>query len=46
MARTRNMRALCGALLAAFMVKTGELKTVPAFWQDAFFPLIGSLKGS
>src|SRR5580704_6691145 len=32
--------------LAAFMVKTGELKTAPASWQDVFFPLIGSLKGS
>ena len=32
--------------LAAFMAKTGELKTAPASWQDVFFPLIGSLKGS
>jgi len=32
--------------LAAFMVKTGELKTAPASWQDVFFPLIGLLKGS
>ena len=32
--------------LAAFMVKTGEIKTAPASWQDVFFPLIASLKGS
>ena len=32
--------------LASFMVKTGELKTAPASWQDVFFPLIASLKGS
>jgi hypothetical protein len=25
---------LCGALLAAFMAKTGELKTAPASWQE------------
>jgi len=32
--------------LAAFMAKTGELKTAPVTWQDVFFPLIASLKGS
>ena len=32
--------------LAAFMAKTGEIKTAPASWQDVFFPLIASLKGS
>ena len=28
--------------LAAFMAKTGELKTAPTSWQDVFFPLLGS----
>ena len=32
--------------LAAFMARTGELKTAPASWQDVFFPPIASLKGS
>ena len=39
MPKTRPM----GALFAA---TTGEIKTAPASWQDVFFPLIGSLKGS
>ena len=47
MPKARNMRALCGALLAACaLAKTGELKTAPASWQDVFFPLIASMKGS
>jgi hypothetical protein len=36
------LRALSGALLAACAM----LKTAPASWQDVFFPLIASLKGS
>jgi hypothetical protein len=42
------MGVLSGALFAANTgeIKTGEIKTAPASWQDVFFPLIGSLKGS
>jgi NitT/TauT family transport system substrate-binding protein len=32
--------------LAAFMAKSGEIKTVPNSWQDVFFPLLGARKGS
>jgi NitT/TauT family transport system substrate-binding protein len=32
--------------LAAFMTKTGEIKTTPTSWQDVFFPLVGTRKGS
>jgi NitT/TauT family transport system substrate-binding protein len=32
--------------LAAFMAKTGEIKTVPKSWEDVFFPLLGARKGS
>ena len=32
--------------LAAFMAKTGELKSAPASWQDVFFPLLGNRNGS
>jgi hypothetical protein len=42
MPKNRNLRALSGALLAACAM----LKTAPASWQDVFFPLIASLKGS
>jgi hypothetical protein len=41
MPKTRYLRALSGALLACAM-----LKTAPASWQDVFFPLNASLKGS
>jgi hypothetical protein len=46
MPKTRHIGARSGALLAPFMAKTGEIKTAPASWQDVFFPLIASLKGS
>jgi hypothetical protein len=42
MPKTRYLRALSGALLAACAM----LKTAPASWQDVFFPLNVSLKGS
>ena len=42
MPKTRHLRALSGALLAACAM----LKTAPASWQDVFFPLNASLKGS
>ena len=32
--------------LASFMAKTGELKSAPNSWQDVFFPLLGTRKGS
>jgi NitT/TauT family transport system substrate-binding protein len=32
--------------LAAFMAKTGEIKSPPNSWQDVFFPLLGARKGS
>ena len=32
--------------LAAFMVKTGEIKAAPPSWQAVFFPLLGDRKGS
>ncbi len=31
---------------ASFMAKTGELKAAPSAWQDVFFPLLGSRRGS
>jgi NitT/TauT family transport system substrate-binding protein len=32
--------------LAAFMAKTGEIKSPPNSWQDVFFPLLGARNGS
>ena len=32
--------------LAAFMAKTGEIKAAPKSWEDVFFPVIGTRKGS